>query len=182
LVQDLLNSFNLRQLDYSNIVSGYFVDSEAQSIEVNNQRIAEYGKLKPNIASNFDIDTMELKQDVWIADIDINQVISLSRNSLPSYQAIPKYPSMERDISFLIEHGISHTKIIEGIKTASNGHISDVNLIDEYKGNQIKDGFHSLTYKIVFNNPQKTLTDVEVDSEFDLIVKKLKSLWDIQLR
>jgi phenylalanyl-tRNA synthetase beta chain len=54
--------------------------------------------------------------------------------------------------------------------------------IDEYRGKQVPDDCKSLTYRIVFQQTEKTLTDVEVDGYIELIINNLKSKWDFQLR
>ena len=144
--------------------------------------IAEYGRLKPSIASKFGIDTTELKQEIWVADIDLNSIINLTRKPQISYKAIPKYPSTERDISFIISYGIDHSQIIESISHVVSESILYLSLVDEYKGKQVPAGYRSLTYHIVFNHPEKTLTDDEVETVYVSIVNNLKSQWDIQLR
>jgi phenylalanyl-tRNA synthetase beta chain len=182
IIEDLLELSGLSGLDYSDIVSGYLICGESQSILCNGIRIAEYGRLKPSIAAQYGIDTIELKQAVWIADIDLERLITLAGSHEYTYQPAPKYPSVERDISFLIRDGIAYSNIQERIRKANQASILHVCLIDEYAGKQVPEGFRSLTFRIVFNHPEKTLTDDEVESVFVSIVNDLKSQWDIQLR
>lgn len=182
IIEDLLEQTGLTDYGYSSLSSGYLIEAEAQSIVCNGLVIAEYGKIQPAIAAHFNIDTIELKQDLWMADIDLEKVISIVRTKEKTYQAIPRFPSVERDISFLIKSGIEYTLIQERIRMADINCISDLSLIDEYKGKQIPDGFRSLTFRIIFNHREKTLTDEEVDTLFASIVNDLKSRWEIQLR
>ncbi len=182
IIEGLLKLLGISDLNYDNHVSEYLEELESQRIVVGHSLLAEYGKLKPSIAALFGIDIIELKHDVWIADIAMDILITVTRNMTNVYHTIPRFPSIERDISFLIQNGISHKAIAECVCKTDLESISHMSLIDEYKGKQIPNGFRSLTYRIFFNHPEKTLTDDEVDSIIDLIVKTLKSLWDIQMR
>lgn len=182
LVEGLIMHLGLSAISTGNVSSDYFVEAESQCVIANDCIIAEYGMLQPSIAAGFDIDTVELKQDIWIADIDINKIIELTKSHQPKYKSIPRFPSVERDVSFLIESGIPQQVVADTICNTERVTISQLNLIDEYRGKQVPEGFRSLTYRIVFNHTEKTLTDEEVDTYFDLIVNNLKSNWEIQLR
>jgi phenylalanyl-tRNA synthetase beta chain len=182
LVEGLITHLGLSAISYGKVNSDYYVEAESQSIIANDCIIAEYGMLQPSIAAGFDIDTVELKQDIWIADVDIDKIIELTKSYQPKYQAIPRFPSVERDISFLIKSGIPQQVIADTISNTERASIRQLCLIDEYRGKQVPEGYRSLTYRIVFNHPEKTLTDEEVDTYFEIIVKNLKSNWEIQLR
>jgi len=182
LITSLLEDLGLEQIENSDKVSGYFLSGEAQSIFYQGKMICEYGKLTPSIAASFELDVAELKQDIWLADLNLNAIIEITRNMLRKYHEIPRLPVIERDISFTINKAIQHSQILDCFNSIGLKSIYDVILIDEYVGKQIADGKRSLTYRIVFYNPEKTLTDDEVDAEFDFIVKTLKSKWDIELR
>ena len=181
LVTDLLETTGLvdyRIVDYSNL---YYTE-EAQSILCEDKQIAAFGKLKPSVAINFGIDSLELKSDVWLADIDVESLIDLTRDKTKQYKQVPKFPSSERDISFLIADNISFNSIQSEIKDAVGNSLYGLALIDEFRGKQVPGGMRSLTFRIVFNHPEKTLTDDEVDLIVELVKNKLKSLWDVQLR
>jgi phenylalanyl-tRNA synthetase beta chain len=182
LVFDLLHTLNISETVLSSEVSGYFIRTEAQSVKSSNQQICEFGKLNPAIAARFNIDTAELKRDIWIADIDLFAILELTRRHEYTYQSPPRFPSIERDVSFLIKQGISHQEIFDNIKQTNQQIVQDVLLLDEYKGKQVPADLRSLTYRIIFNHSEKTLTDEEVDASIDFIIKNMKILWDIQTR
>ncbi|MBM4399079.1 MAG: phenylalanine--tRNA ligase subunit beta, partial [Candidatus Cloacimonetes bacterium] len=144
--------------------------------------IVEFGKLKPEVALKFGIDVVELKQDVWIADIDMESICQITQVKHKTYKQIPVFPSVERDISFLIKQDIPYTVIQTGLSDIGVKILKSFWLIDEYKGKQIPAGFRSLSLRFTFNNLQKTLTDEEVDVALTQIIDKMKSLWDIELR
>lgn len=182
IVEGLIRFLGLKDYTVSNSTPDYLIPQESQCIIHNNHIIAVFGKLNPEIAARFDIDTAEIKQDIWVADIDINDIIMRTRNIITSYQPVPKFPSVERDISFLISIDVSYDDIIQLIKQSNPDTLFNAYLIDEYLGKQVSDGYKSLTYRLIFNHSEKTLTDDEVNVLIDLIINNLKSQWDIQLR
>ncbi len=182
LVEGFVYHLGIREFSYSTQTPPYLVRSESQSLICNEKHIAEYGRLDPAIASGFGIETAELKQNVWLADIDFAAITEITRSQVLKYEPMAKYPSVERDISFLIKSGVDHSMVFECIINTSPHTISDLTLTDEYRGKQIPQGFRSLTYRIVFNHPEKTLTDAEVDTIVESMIDILKLKWDIQLR
>ncbi|PJA53612.1 MAG: phenylalanine--tRNA ligase subunit beta, partial [Candidatus Marinimicrobia bacterium CG_4_9_14_3_um_filter_48_9] len=49
-------------------------------------------------------------------------------------------------------------------------------------GNTIATGQKSLTFRLVFQNPDRTLTEQEVDRSLDRIVRSLKTDFNANLR
>jgi phenylalanyl-tRNA synthetase beta chain len=181
-IEGLVSWLGLSAYSYNTDSSDYYVKSMSQCIFVNDCIIAEYGMLQPSIAATFGIDTVETKQEIWLADINLESILELTRQHQSAYIELPRYPAVTRDVSFLITSGIAYQHISDAISTTQGVSIGEVSLIDEYKGKQVPDGFRSLTFRIVFINPEKTLTDDEVNIYLDLIVNNLKSRWEIQLR
>ncbi len=182
IVDGILKLAGLSNIAYRDVVSGYLVKEEAQSLFLSESCCVEFGKLSPEIAAQFDIDTVELKQDVWLADIDVSAIIEQTRNIRPVYQPVPKFPSVQRDLSFLIKTGVSYTEIKLGIQKVAGSAMLNLDLIDEYKGKQVPEGFRSLTFRFVFNDAEKTLTDDKVDTLIEKIVNELSHRWNIQVR
>jgi len=182
VIEGLVQSLGLVDYSFDRSNATYLIQQESLSMEVSGKTVGEFGKLSPAIAEQFGIDTVELKQDIWLADIDLIAVIDLSRNVHPEYKPIPRYPSVERDISFLISQDVPYSDIAGSILNTAAASIKDLQLIDEYRGKQVPAGYRSLTLRIIFNHPEKTLTDDEVEANIVSIIDKLKSLWDIQMR
>ncbi|MFO7660068.1 MAG: phenylalanine--tRNA ligase subunit beta, partial [Candidatus Cloacimonadaceae bacterium] len=182
MVEGILKLAGLTDITIGEDVSGYLMQGEAQSMCIKDKCVAELGKLNPEIAAGFDLDTVELKQDFWLAEIDLDRIIELSRDSKSIYEPVPRFPSVQRDLSFLIKTGVSFAEIKGCIEQVVKESMLSLFLFDEYKGKQVPEGFRSLTFRFVFNNPEKTLTDDEVDTLIEKIVKELKEKWDIQVR
>lgn len=97
------------------------------------------------------------------------------------YLPLPKYPSIVRDISVLVSVNERVGDIMQTIQQAYVDHIEDVDLIDEYE-NPALDGKRSLTFRIVFQAGDRTLTDTEVNKEMESVVTILHKTFSAEIR
>lgn len=97
------------------------------------------------------------------------------------YMPLPKYPSIVRDISVLVGVDEKVGDIMQAIQQMNTRIIEDVDLIDEYE-NPALDRKRSLTFRIVFQAGDRTLTDAEVNAEMDGIVAALRKSFSAKIR
>lgn len=97
------------------------------------------------------------------------------------YLPLPKYPSIVRDISLLVSVDARVGDIMQEIQFTNVDHIQDVDLIDEYE-NPALDRKRSLTFRIVFQADDRTLTDAEVNKEMEVVVALLKKKFSAEIR
>ena len=67
------------------------------------------------------------------------------------------------------------------MRKKGGAHLESFNLFDIYEGAQIKAGFKSVAYSIVFRAKDKTLEDADVSAAMDRILKALEGM-GIELR
>lgn len=89
-----------------------------------------------------------------------------------SFKAIPKYPAQIEDITLKVPEGVMIGPLIQTIKSAS-GLIADVEHKDIYKD--------SHTFRISYQDPQKTLDDKEVGEIRKKISSKLNEKYSIEV-
>ncbi|PIZ69908.1 MAG: phenylalanine--tRNA ligase subunit beta, partial [Candidatus Marinimicrobia bacterium CG_4_10_14_0_2_um_filter_48_9] len=88
----------------------------------------------------------------------------------------------ERDLSLVLDESISHFEIQKMIEEKGGNFLHECYLYDLYQGNTIAPGQKSLTFRLVFQNPDRTLTEQEVDRSFDRILRSLKTDFNANLR
>ena len=130
--------------------------------------IGYLGELHPTVAENYNIGTR-----VYVAVLDMKALIDQA-NLVRSFQALPKFPAVTRDISMLVKEEILVRDIEREIRKKGGRLIENVTLFDVYKGAQIADGFKSVSYSITFRAADRTLVDDEVNSVMDKILKGLE--------
>ena len=96
-------------------------------------------------------------------------------------KGIAKYPAVTRDISMVVPKSILVGQIEEVIADKGGAHLESYQLFDLYEGAQIKPGYKSVAYSIVFRAKDRTLEDADVSAAMDKILKGLEAL-GIELR
>lgn len=100
-----------------------------------------------------------------IADFELNfEMILKHANLTKIYREIPKYPPIIEDVNITIDPNITYAEISSFIKSQSSL-ISEVNLIDAYQNTK--------TFRIKYQDSQKTLTNEEVSKIREKILKSL---------
>jgi len=119
--------------------------------------------------------------DMYIGKTKIGDIEILSKNVInfeidyeefikhatlkKTYTPVPKYPSASEDLRIKIDENIEFSKIVEVIKTSSPLVISVV-LLDTYEDKK--------TFRITYQNPEKSLTNAEITQIRELIISALQ--------
>lgn len=145
-------------------------------ILLDNQYIGFMGQLHPSLAKEFDLDLA-----TFFAEIDLDLIVEYSRPEL--IQApLAKYPATSRDLALLVNDTVSHQELTDIIEGSAGPDLVKVDLFDLYQGDNLEKGKQSLAYHLTFQNPGKTLTDEEVTSSMDKIIKALEEIDGLEIR
>ena len=93
-----------------------------------------------------------------------------------------KYPSIEKDMAFIMDRNIVAGDIIKDIKKCGNKTLQSVEVFDVYEGENIDKDKKSIAFNLVFNGIDRTLKDEEVMQEFNKIIKKIEEKYNAILR
>ncbi|WP_010532445.1 phenylalanine--tRNA ligase subunit beta [Lentibacillus jeotgali] len=133
------------------------------TISINDRFVGVLGQVHPTLEKS-----MNLKE-TYVFDIDMEAVLTAYTNT-PGYRPIPKYPSVERDIAFIVDEDVQAGDIKETIKETGAPLVKNVQVFDVYKGENLPEGKKSIAYSLRYQDPEKTLKDVEVEQSYQEIV------------
>lgn len=151
--------------------------SFGQEFELEGRFLGRIGKVSEKLTSKF-----EVSEDVFIAELNWENLLNTVRNKRTNYIPMPKYPSIRRDLALLIEEHIEYATI-EGIAWKTEGKIlKAVSLFDVYQGKGIEKGKKSYAVSYVFQDPDKTLTDKQVDKIMEQMIKRYQKEIGASLR
>ena len=88
---------------------------------------------------------------------------------------LPRFPSIVRDLSILVADTLPASQLRGTIRSVAPPTLARVAEFDRYQGKGIPDGQVSLSYRLTFLAPDRTLTDAEVDAAMSAIVGALGS-------
>lgn len=117
---------------------------------------------------------------IGIAELDLTKLITLIEEER-EYRPLPKFPSIMRDISLLVRDDARIGPLLEAIQGAAGENLDDVDLIDEFHDEKLG-GKMSITFRLVFQSEEKTLTDEEINKEMESITKALRDKYGAEVR
>ncbi|MCA9484872.1 MAG: phenylalanine--tRNA ligase subunit beta [Nitrospina sp.] len=154
----------------------WFSTSPAVDYFSGDRRIASLGELAAETARR-----MDLEQALFALEIDL-EALAAALPETVRFQPLPRFPGSYRDISLLVDQKIPAGDIAATIRSAGQPLLQQVELYDHFEGKKLEPGKKSLTYALMFQSPEKTLTDEEVNPVFESIVRTLAEKVDARLR
>ena len=133
------------------------------------------GELHPDVADAYGIGTR-----AYVEVIDMPEIVERASFDR-KYTGIARFPAVTRDISMVMPKDILVGQVEEVIEKKGGVYLESYALFDLYEGAQIKEGYKSVAYSIVFRAKDKTLEDSEVSESMDRILKALEGM-GIELR
>jgi phenylalanyl-tRNA synthetase beta chain len=129
-------------------------------------------------------DRLKLRQDVFLAEIDLDPVYTAMREAKAAlrYQPLPRFPAVERDFSLFLAEGISFAEISDSIRSLSIPEISSVEAVDLFRGKNVPAGNYSLLVRVTFQSREATLTEAQINHFAGKIISILEHRHGAQLR
>ena len=177
VVEEFLYKVGMRKNIRYNKESGksFLHPGRQANIEYAGKVIGYIGEVHPRVLKNYSIG-----ERAYVAVIDMPEILDMTTFDR-KYDGIAKYPAVTRDISMVVPKDIEVGKIEEIIKKKGGNLVESINLFDIYEGSQIKEGYKSIAYSVVYRAKDRTLADTEVQNSMDNILTALKEI-GIELR
>lgn len=133
------------------------------------------GEVHPLVAEAYGIGAR-----AYIAVIDIPTILEFAGFN-HKFSGIAKYPAVTRDLSMVVPKNILAGQIEAVLEQRGGKILESYKLFDIYEGSQIKEGYKSMAYSVVFRAHDKTLEESEITAAMKKILNGLTSL-GIELR
>ena len=158
-----------------NAAKPYLHPGRQANIIYENKVVGYLGEVHPEVADNYGIG-----KRAYVAVIDMPEIMEFATFDR-KYTGIAKYPAVTRDISMVVPKKILAGQLEEVIEKMGGAYLESYKLFDLYEGAQIKAGFKSIAYSIVFRAKDKTLEEADVAASMKKILKALEEM-GIELR
>ena len=155
---------------------GWMNPADAAILKIGGEPVGVLGSLSPELEDKY-----KMKQPVYLAEINLER---LARHAFApvQYEPLPKYPSVERDMSIVVSRDIEYEGIQKGVAALGIPELSGTELIDVYEGEKIPPGKVSLTLRFTFQDRERTLTVDRVQGFIDTVLSFLKNTYGAGLR
>lgn len=166
-VQMLLERFNLKIQKLVPLSSGIY--GQAVALIANGKEVAKVGSVQGAILKKMDI-----KQEVWFADVDIDLVIKAYKKEY-KFTDVAKYPEVRRDLSLVLDKKVSFAEVKELAFKTDKELIKNVNVFDVYEGEKIEAGKKAYSVSFAMQHNDRTLTDEEIQRTFNKLIENYES-------
>lgn len=146
----------------------YLHPIESAIILLSEKEIGYFGRLHPDIYKFWD-----LKRDIYFAELDLEIIKKIYENVQIQYYNFSRYPWTDRDITVIVDEKMSYKEIITFLLKHSTKLVKEIKLVDLYRGEKIGKGKKSLTFKLIYQSIDRTLSDEEVNAENERLAKLL---------
>jgi len=165
-------------LDNSAIIAyaNFAVEGQSVKATLGKEELGYYGKVSSKLSKNFDLD-----YPVFVAEIRVRPLFDHARRDI-RYQGIPRFPHVERDFALVVKRDLHAGDILDVIRQNGGKYLQSVTPFDQYIGKQIDESKKSVAFRLIFQSPEKTLTEEEVSKATDKILKKLEGAFGATLR
>jgi phenylalanyl-tRNA synthetase beta chain len=151
--------------------------AESSTYLYNNKIVAEAGRVSKYYLSKFDIG-----QDVYWAHINWDSLMRMIKTHSISFQELPKYPSVKRDLALLLDRGIKFSQIRDIAFHTEKNLLHDINLFDVYESDSLGKNKKSYAVSFLLRDDLKTMTDKNIDRIMNNLIKAFETELNAQIR
>ena len=142
-----------------------------------NQKIGQLGEVHPSVKDELGLSKMPLV----VLEINLEPLLD-AKVSIVKMAPISKFPSVQRDLAFVLDKNIAAGDVITAIKKIGKGLVSEAEVFDVYEGEHVAEGKKSMAITITYTNPDATLKDKEVTDMENAIKFELTKKFKAELR
>jgi phenylalanyl-tRNA synthetase beta chain len=139
-------------------------------------RVAVAGELHPETAARF-----EIEAPTAMLVVDLEALGRVPRRD-PQYREISYHPTVRRDLAVLLDRATQAGELLEAIRKTGGAALTSVDVFDRWEGRGVPEGKVSLTFRLVFQRVDRSLTDPEVVKATDRVVNLLAHRFGGELR
>ncbi|GHH56183.1 phenylalanine--tRNA ligase subunit beta [[Pseudomonas] boreopolis] len=150
------------QLEYRRSDRPFGHPGRSADVYRDGERIGWIGQLHPRLARALDLD-----MDVFGFELEFE---ALARRALPRAAELSRYPSVRRDLAFLVPEAVDWSALEATVRGAVGPLLREVQLFDRYVGTGVEPGFKSLAMGLILQDNSRTLTDRDVDAVVNEVV------------
>jgi phenylalanyl-tRNA synthetase beta chain len=150
--------------------------ANSQAIEGRGERLGVFGQLDPRLC-----ESMGTELPVFALDLDLEAVQRLAPGA-PRYQPFSRQPSVLRDLSLISGTHLPAGDLADTLREAGGPLLRQVQVVDVYQGPGVPEGQISRSFRLWFNDPERSLTEGEVEPLVERLMRQAEARHGARLR
>jgi phenylalanyl-tRNA synthetase beta chain len=172
-----IDSMNIEPLQYSNMEVKHLRSGQAAALSlVDGSRIGSAGRVADSIAARY-----KFRQPVFVVELDLSPLMT-GPEKLVHYTPLPRYPSVQRDISLLLDRKVEFNDLLAAIHEQKIVECRQALLVGTYEGANIAPNKRSITLRLEYRSDERTLTDEEVEERHAKVTSALLQKFSAEQR
>ena len=173
-VEDLLALFASWTLYYDANTADYYHPGRSARAVMDGTTVAQFGQLHPDVAA-----ARKLRQDVFVGEIFLDRLYQHDLRHV-RYEALPRFPAVERDFSFTFDDDVEFEKIRQSVLRLGIPELRSFVPLEIFRGEKVGAGKYSILMRATLQSSERTLRDDEVAQWAGQIAKALEGLGGVQ--
>jgi len=167
-VEALLDKVQIKPFyDTQNLAQPWCHPRQAMRVLAGKEVLGYFAVLHPELNQK-----LELTQPLAIWELNLNLMLKYAQDKI-KYKALPKYPSVELDLSIIVPEGAVWQDISQLVQAVEPKIIKGVSLLDVFKNDKIEIGKKSVTFRVVYQSEERTLKMEEVSTLQKKVIEQL---------
>lgn len=167
--------FDIEKLKIKETQSDLF--TEGLTYSAKKSQLVEMGLVSGKLLKNTNIDA-----PVFYADFNWENLMKGAMKNSVSYQDLPKYPSVKRDLALLLDKEVSFAQIKQIANNCEKKLLKSVSLFDVYQGEKLGADKKSYAVSFILQDNEKTLNDKQIDKIMQKLIKSYEKQVGAQIR
>ena len=130
------------------------------------QAVGWIGELHPQWLQQYDIP----QAAVWFEV----ELVALTQAAVPQAGEFSKFPPVRRDLAVVVGESVAVQSLLEAMQSENAPNVVELALFDLYRSKSVEQGKKSLAFRVLLQDTQKTLTDVEIDQSIARLLAVLQ--------
>ena len=178
VAEGLIDALELENINFTAMASmdcEYTRPGYTAVIRTGDAPVGLVGEIDPEVREVFD-----LKQPAYILELDLEKIYPAIPQT-KSYRPIPKFPAIYRDITIIVDRNIETQTVLDAAENMREALVESLQLFDVFEGDPIAAGKKSVSFRVTYRSPDKTLEDDDVNDLHKAITEKLLEAFDATL-
>jgi phenylalanyl-tRNA synthetase beta chain len=173
-VEKLLSPFAHWTLYYDSETTDYYHPGRSARAVLDGATVAQFGQIHPDVAA-----ARKLRQDVFVAELYLDRLYHHDLRQA-RYEALPRFPAVERDFSFAFDDGVDFERIRQSVGQLGIAELRSFVPVEIFRGEKVGAGKYSILMRARLQSAERTLRDDEVAGWAGQITKALEALGGVQ--
>ena len=123
-----------------------------------------------------------IKQPVYFAGLNWQMISALAAKNKPAIKSLSRFPAVQRDLAMVVSRELSWDTVERTVQSARLKNLRQVKLFDIFESEKLGKEKKSIAVNFTFVDEEKTLTDKEIDSWMNTIMKTLEKELHAEIR